>query len=168
MIVLGIDPGTATTGWGIIKCEKGFDPKPIAYGYISTGAEHPFPRRLNRIHDELTKIITEFKPSDIAIEELFFAKNVKTAIKVGHARGVMLLTAEKAGVAVYEYTPLQIKQAIVGYGRAEKNQVQYMVTKLLNLKKTPKPDDTADALAVALCHNNMQKWNKRRQGMNEK
>lgn len=151
MIILGIDPGIAIVGYSIIEC-NGNNFKAIEYGCIRTEAELPFPERIKIIYDGLTEIINKHDPSDLAIEELFFNKNVKTAIKVGQARGVEILAAVNKGLDIFEYTPLQIKQAVVGYGRAEKAQVQEMVKILLNLKETPKPDDVADAIAVALCH----------------
>lgn len=151
MIILGIDPGLAIVGYSIIEY-KGSQFKPLEYGAITTDSKTLFPERVKIIYKELLSIIDEYKPDDLAIEELFFNKNVKTAIKVGQARGVEILAAANRGLDIYEYTPLQIKQATVGYGRAEKHQVQEMVKMLLNLKKTPKPDDVADALAVAICH----------------
>jgi len=153
MIILGIDPGTATTGYGVIENEKG-KIKEIAYGCILTKSTESLETRLITIFDELTQIIKKYKPEMVAVEELFFASNAKTAISVGHARGVILLACSKAKVPVYEYTPLQIKQAVCGYGRADKQQVQKMVKALLNLEKIPKPDDAADGLAIAICHAN--------------
>lgn len=151
MIVLGIDPGIAIVGYGLIEC-RGNNFKAIDYGAIRTESKMLFPDRLKFIYDELTKIIDEYKPNDLAIEELFHNKNTKTVIKVGQARGVEVLAAVNQGLGIYEYTPLQIKQAVVGYGRAEKQQVQQMVKLLLKLKEIPKPDDVADALAIALTH----------------
>lgn len=151
MIILGIDPGVAIVGYSIVEC-KGNQFKAIDYGAITTSADVLFPDRIKHIYDRLIQIIDKYKPDDLAIEELFFNKNVKTAIKVGQARGVEILAAVNCGLEIYEYTPLQIKQAVVGYGRADKNQVQEMVKMLLNLKEKPKPDDVSDALAVALCH----------------
>lgn len=151
MIVLGIDPGIAIVGYGIIEV-KGNHFKAIDYGAITTDSNIIFPERLKIVYDKLTDIINLYKPDDFAIEELFYNKNAKTVIKVGQARGVEVLAGINAGIPIYEYTPLQIKQAVVGYGRAEKHQVQEMVKLLLNLKEIPKPDDVADALAVALCH----------------
>jgi crossover junction endodeoxyribonuclease RuvC len=152
-IILGIDPGLATTGYGIIIKEKD-KILVVNYGAIDTAPKLKFAQRLEKIHQNLTKIIKKYKPDIIAIEELFFAKNVKTALMVGQARGVLMLTAMQAKVAIHEYTPLQVKQALTGYGRADKNQIQQMVKVLLNLKKIPKPDDAADALAVAICCGN--------------
>ena len=157
MIILGIDPGIAIVGWGVINC-VGNTFKPIAYGSIVTDSKELFPDRIKLIYDELSLIIDKYKPTELAIEELFFNKNAKTVIKVGQARGVQILVAKNMGLELYEYTPLQIKQAVVGYGRAEKHQVQEMVKLLLNLKEAPKPDDTADALAVALCHGSSLKF----------
>jgi crossover junction endodeoxyribonuclease RuvC len=157
MIIIGIDPGIAIVGYGILEC-NGNNYKALDYGTIETGPEEIFPARLQAVYNQLTEIIKFYKPEDMAIEELFFSKNVKTAIKVGHARGVEILAAVNHDVGVYEYTPLQIKQAVVGYGRAEKRQVQEMVKLLLNLKEIPKPDDAADALAVALCHGSSIKF----------
>jgi crossover junction endodeoxyribonuclease RuvC len=149
-IILGIDPGLATTGYGvIIKDNDNF--LVVNYGTIDTLAKEKFADRLEKIHNGLDKIIKKYKPDVVAVEELFFAKNVKTALVVGQARGVIILTAIKSGVEIYEYTPLQIKQALTGYGRADKNQIQQMVRVLLKLKSIPKPDDAADALAVAIC-----------------
>ncbi len=150
MIILGIDPGTATTGYGVIENEKG-ETKYVDYGCILTKSTESLENRLVSIFDELTKIIKKFKPEMAAVEELFFASNAKTAISVGHARGVILLACSKEKVPVYEYTPLQVKQAICGYGRADKQQVQKMVKALLSLEEIPKPDDAADGLAIAIC-----------------
>ena len=157
MIILGIDPGIAIVGYGIIEC-KGNHYTAIDYGAITTDADMLFPDRLKIVYDRLTQIINIYKPDDLAIEELFYNKNAKTAIKVGQARGVEILAAINQNVEIYEYTPLQIKQAIVGYGRAEKHQIQEMVKILLNLKDIPKPDDVADALAVALTHGSSLKF----------
>lgn len=157
MIILGIDPGIAIVGYSIVQC-KGNNLKAIDYGCITTASDLLFPDRLKIVYDRLTEIIEEYKPDDLAIEELFFNKNVKTAIKVGQARGVEILAAVNQGLKTYEYTPLQIKQAVTGYGRADKNQVQEMVKMLLNLKEKPKPDDVADALAVAICHGSSIKF----------
>ncbi len=151
MIILGIDPGVAMVGYSIVEC-KGNNVKAIDYGCIITKAEEHFPDRIKTIYDRLLEIIDEYQPDDLAIEELFFNKNVKTAIMVGQARGVEILAAVNRGLDIYEYTPLQIKQAVTGYGRADKKQVQQMVKMILNLKETPKPDDVADALAIAICH----------------
>ncbi|MDD3679131.1 MAG: crossover junction endodeoxyribonuclease RuvC [Patescibacteria group bacterium] len=153
MIILGIDPGTATTGYGIIQ-KNGQEIKIIDYGCILTPANLPLPDRLLIISKDLRRIIKKFKPDQVAVEELFFAANSKTAIAVGHARGVLLLESKRSNLATFEYTPLEVKVALTGYGRADKNQVQQMVKCLLSLSKIPKPDDAADALAVAICHAN--------------
>jgi len=157
MIILGIDPGIAIMGYSILEC-KGNKFNAIDYGCIRTDSKLLFPDRIKIIYDSLTEIIKKYNPDDLAIEELFFNKNVKTAIKVGQARGVEILAAVNQGLDIYEYTPLQIKQAVVGYGRADKNQVQEMVKILLNLKEKPKPDDVADALAVSICHGSSIKF----------
>lgn len=157
MLILGIDPGIAIVGYSIVEC-KGNNLKAIDYGCITTDADMLFPDRLKIVYDKLTEIIEKYNPDDLAIEELFFNKNVKTAMKVGQARGVEILAARNKGINTYEYTPLQIKQAVTGYGRADKNQVQEMVKMLLNLKEKPKPDDVADALAVAICHGSSIKF----------
>ena len=152
MIIVGFDPGLATLGYGVIKTDKRSRPEMIDYGIVSTGKEENLAVRLCMLEKGVEQIISKFKPDEIAIEELFFAKNVKTAINVAHARGVILLTANKHCPNIFEYTPLQIKQALTGYGRADKNQIQQMVKSTLRLKGIPRPDDAADALAVALCH----------------
>ena len=157
MIILGIDPGIAIVGYSIVEC-NGNKFRAIDYGCIKTESNLLFPDRIKIIYDRLIEIIEKYKPDDLAVEELFFNKNVKTAIKVGQARGVEILAAVNQGLEIYEYTPLQIKQAVVGYGRADKNQVQEMVKILLNLKEKPKPDDVADALAVAICHGSSIKF----------
>jgi crossover junction endodeoxyribonuclease RuvC len=157
MIIIGIDPGIAIVGYGVVKL-TGNKFEVLDYGAITTESKMDFPDRLKIIYNKMTGIIDKYSPTDLAMEELFFNKNAKTAIKVGQARGVEILAAVNKGVEIYEYTPLQIKQAVVGYGRADKNQVQEMVKMLLNLKKIPKPDDVADALAVALCHGNSLKF----------
>lgn len=151
MIVLGIDPGYATIGYGLLDFEKG-KTVVIDYGVIETPKNEALPQRLCMIEDGINALIDKFRPQEVAIEELFFAKNVKTAINVAHARGVILSTVVKNVGNVFEYTPLQIKQALTGYGRADKLQIQTMVKTFLSLKSIPKPDDAADALAVALTH----------------
>jgi crossover junction endodeoxyribonuclease RuvC len=151
MLVLGIDPGTAITGYGLVKGE-GDDLTLVAYGAITTSSDWPLPERLQRIYEELTALIEDQQPTVVAVEELFFSKNVRTALSVGQARGVALLTAANARLPIHEYTPLQVKQAIAGYGRATKDQVQQMVKMLLSLDSVPQPDDAADAIAVAICH----------------
>lgn len=151
MIIVGFDPGLATLGYGTIKYEKG-KTEMLDYGVILTPKDENLAVRLAMIEEGVKQVIDRFKPDEIAVEELFFAKNVTTAINVAHARGVILLTATKYCGRLYEYTPLQIKQALTGYGRADKNQIQQMVKTFLRLKGVPKPDDAADALAVALTH----------------
>lgn len=151
MLILGIDPGTAITGYGIVSV-SGNKLKAVDYGCVRTEAKIPLYRRLQQINHEICRLIEEFKPDHFAIEELFFNKNTRTALSVGQARGVALLAAANAGLVIAEYTPLQVKQAVVGYGRADKSQVQYMVKTILSLREIPKPDDTADALALAICH----------------
>lgn len=151
MIILGIDPGIAIAGWGVVSYE-GSRFRTLGCGAIETPAENPTPDRLVTIYDELTKIIKQYNPSSMAVEELFWNTNQKTGIRVSQARGVILLCAAKNNLSIAEYTPLQVKQAVVGYGRAEKKQVISMVTLLLGLKEPPHPDDTADALAIAVCH----------------
>lgn len=152
MIILGFDPGLATLGYGVIKKEKGSRFQMLDYGIVSTPKDVNLAVRLTMLEKGVTQIIDKFKPDEIAIEELFFAKNVKTGIAVAHARGVVLLTAIKKCGKIFEYTPLQIKQALTGYGRADKPQIQKMVKMNLGLNSIPRPDDAADALAVALCH----------------
>jgi crossover junction endodeoxyribonuclease RuvC len=151
MLVLGIDPGTAITGYGLVKGEND-DLTLVTYGAIITSSDWPLPERLQRIYRELTALIEDRQPTAVAVEELFFSKNVRTALSVGQARGVALLAAANAGLPIHEYTPLQVKQAIAGYGRATKGQVQQMVKMLLALDSVPQPDDAADAIAVAICH----------------
>lgn len=152
MVIVGFDPGLATLGYGVIRKEPRKKAEMLDYGIISTPKDENLPVRLCMLEKGVKQIIDKYKPDEIAIEELFFAKNVKTAISVAHARGVILLTANKECGRLYEYTPLQIKQALTGYGRADKHQIQAMVKTFLNLKAIPKPDDAADALAVALTH----------------
>ena len=151
MIILGVDPGLAIVGWGILSY-SGSRFTPLAYGAVQTKAGLPVDERLLQIYEDLSAIIEKYKPDAIAVEELFFTSNITTGIVVAEARGVILLCAKQHGVPVYEYTPMQVKQAVVGYGKAEKQQVISMVTMLLGLPKPPKPDDTADALAIAICH----------------
>lgn len=150
-VILGLDPGTAITGYGLIRYD-GQSLTPIVYGVITTPAHTPLPVRLRTIHHELTVLIAQHRPTEAAVEELFFARNVRTAVAVGQARGVVLLTLAEADLPVHEYTPLQVKQAVAGYGQAAKSQVQEMVRLLLGLAAIPQPDDAADALAVAICH----------------
>ena len=149
MKILGIDPGLADTGYGIIEIQSQ-KIKMLACGSIKTSAKDSFIDRLNQLHQNLLTIIKKYKPNHAAVEELFFCKNVKTALLVGQARGVILMTIAEANLPIYEYTPLEVKQALTSYGQADKNQVGQMVKILLNLKTAPKPDDAADALAVAI------------------
>ncbi len=153
MIIMGIDPGFAITGFGIVKYE-GNRFSVLDYGAVTTEASMKLSQRLLVLNNRLEELIQKHKPDAVAIEELFFNKNIKTALTVGHGRGVAVLAAARSGVDIFEYTPLQVKQSVVGYGRAEKAQIQQMVKALLNLKAIPKPDDVADALAVAICHGN--------------
>lgn len=151
MIILGIDPGYAIVGWGIIEY-SGSKFRTLGYGSIQTKAGMPIVERLEFIYRGMNELVEKYHPDQMAIEELFFTNNQKTAIVVAQARGIILLAAHLAGLQVAEYTPLQVKQAVVGYGRAEKKQVITMVTSFLGLREPPKPDDTADALAIAVCH----------------
>ena len=151
MRVLGIDPGIAIVGYSILDFENNKF-KLVEYGCITTASTSPLTERLKFIYMEMENIIKEFKPTDMAIEELFFNKNVKTAITVAQARGVEILSGINNGLSIYEYTPLQVKQGIVGYGRADKFQVQQSVKNMLRLDHIPKPDDAADAIAIAICH----------------
>ena len=151
MVILGIDPGLAIVGWGVVDyCGSRF--RTLGYGSIETPAGMATERRLSLIYEELKKLIETYHPEHVAVEELFFNTNQTTGIRVAEARGVILMCADRLGVKVFEYTPLQVKQSVVGYGRAEKKQVITMVTMLLGLPKPPNPDDTADALAIAVCH----------------
>lgn len=151
MLILGIDPGIATVGFGLVESEKNRQ-KLINYGVITTPAGNSLSSRLDQIYNDLNEIFETFRPDVMAVEELFFNTNITTGIAVAHGRGIILLAGYRANVPVYEYTPLQVKQAVVGYGRAEKSQVISMVQRMLNMKTAPKPDDAADALALALCH----------------
>jgi crossover junction endodeoxyribonuclease RuvC len=151
MRILGVDPGTATVGWGVIEVLKG-QTALVAYGHISTAKELPLNKRLLEIATDLRSIIALHQPDEASVEELFFFKNQKTVISVAQARGAILLTLEEKGVIISGYTPLQVKQALTNYGRADKAQVQTMVKAILKLKEIPTPDDAADALALALCH----------------
>ena len=151
MRILGIDPGFATVGWAVIDSDRG-RLQPVAYGAITTPAHTNFESRLLMIKRDLETVIDKYSPTEMAIEELFFNTNITTGIAVAEARGVILCTAYEKGLRISEYTPLQVKQAVVGYGKAEKRQVIAMVTSILKLKSAPKPDDTADAVAIAICH----------------
>ena len=151
MRVIGIDPGTAITGWGVVEGD-GNQLTMVAYGVVTTPAGTPLPQRLQTIYHELTGIIQEWQPETSAIEELFFSKNAKTALTVGHGRGVAMLALANSNLPIVEYKPLEIKQAITGHGGADKQQMQQMVKLLLELDDIPRPDDAADGLAVAICH----------------
>ena len=151
MIILGIDPGVATIGFGLVRAERNRN-QLLRYGVITTPPGIPLSNRLLQISNDREELIHAFRPDEMAVEELFFTKNITTGIAVAHGRGVILLAAEKLGVPVFEYTPMQVKQAVVGYGKAEKRQVMLMTQHLLHMKEIPKPDDAADALALAICH----------------
>lgn len=151
MMILGIDPGYAIVGWGLVRYERGRF-TPLDFGAITTPAGAEFPRRLESIYEETAALLAAGRPDALAVEKLYFKNNQKTAIDVAQARGVILLAAQKAGVPIYEYTPLQVKSAVTGYGKAEKPQVMEMTRRLLRLTEVPRPDDTADALAIAICH----------------
>lgn len=150
MVILGIDPGYAITGYGVVSYERNHFTV-LDYGAITTKAHTPFEQRLLTLHQQMDAIIARFQPEVMAIEELFFQRNTTTAIGTAQARGVLILAAAEGNIPVYEYTPMQIKQAVTGYGRADKNQVSTMVKMLLNLESVPKPDDVTDALAIAIC-----------------
>ena len=151
MIILGIDPGVATIGFGVLSAERGKN-RLIQYGVITTPPGIPLSNRLLQISNDMEELIRTFHPDEMAVEELFFTKNITTGIAVAHGRGVILLAAEKLGVPIFEYTPMQVKQAVVGYGGADKRQVMLMTQRLLGMKQIPRPDDAADALAIAICH----------------
>ncbi len=151
MRILGIDPGVATIGFGLIEATRSRQVL-LEYGVITTPAGLPLSRRLLQISEDITALLAQFKPDEAAVEELFFSKNITTGIAVAHGRGVLLLEAERSGVPVYEYTPMQVKQAVAGYGGADKKQVMLMTQRLLKMKQIPRPDDAADALAIAICH----------------
>lgn len=156
--VLGIDPGIATTGFGVVREERNGQFTALAHGVLETPKTDTLPVRLQSLRTQLRELIVSWQPNEVAVEELFFATNAKTAMTVGQARGVILLTLQDAGLNPYEYTPLQVKQAVSGYGQADKKQMQEMVRILLNLPKIPKPDDAADALAIAITHLQSRKW----------
>ena len=151
MIVLGIDPGVATIGFGVVRAERQKNTL-VQYGVITTPPGIPLSSRLLQISDDMEELIRTFHPDEMAVEELFFTKNITTGIAVAHGRGVILLAAEKLGVPIFEYTPMQVKQAVAGYGGAQKRQVMLMTQRLLHMKEIPRPDDAADALAIAICH----------------
>ncbi|MDD4767853.1 MAG: crossover junction endodeoxyribonuclease RuvC [Desulfotomaculaceae bacterium] len=157
MFIMGVDPGTAITGYGLVKY-NGSRYSLVECGCIRTSPDTPMSERLHTIYRELTGIIGQYQPEQFAVEELFFNKNARTALAVGHARGVAMLAASSSGLPVFEYTPLQVKQAVTGFGRAAKEQVQYMVKTILALPEAPNPDDVADALAVAICHGQLYSW----------
>ena len=167
MRILGIDPGTATVGWGVLEID-GSRMAPIAYGHISTGSKIPLSERIAEISENLREISTRYAPDEASVEKIFFFKNQKTVIAVSQARGAILLTLETLGIRLFEYTPLQVKQSLTGYGRAEKKQMQIMIKSILKLSAIPKPDDVADALALALCHANSRKMNALLGGKNSK
>lgn len=167
MVILGIDPGYAIVGYGAIYF-NGIKHVPVGYGAITTDAGEDFNLRLKVIYERMVDIIKRSNPDAIAIEKLYFQNNQKTAIKVAEARGIILLAAIQAGLKIYEYTPLQVKTAVTGYGQAHKPQVMEMTRRLLNLKEVPKPDDTADALAIAICHANAAGSDLRLQLMNRR
>ncbi len=149
--ILGIDPGYAIVGFGVLDYD-GVKFTPVEYGAVLTEAGQPFPERLRAIHEDIEFIFDKFRPHSMAIERLYFTSNQKTAIDVAQARGVTVLSAARRNVPVFEYTPLQVKMSVVGYGKAEKRQVMEMTQRILNLAQIPKPDDAADALAIAICH----------------
>ena len=158
MIILGIDPGYATVGYGVLAYQRGRF-QVLDYGAVTTPAGLDFPSRIQIIYEGITELCERFHPDCMSVEELFFNTNITTGIQVGHARGVILLAGHQKGVEVFEYTPLQVKQSVVGYGRAEKRQVMEMTRQLLGLAKIPRPDDAADALALAICHAHSSKSN---------
>lgn len=164
MRILGIDPGIAIVGFGFID-KQGSQLKPVQYGSIQTEAGLSVPLRLKQIFEAMQELLSTYQPEEIAVEKLFFNKNVTNAFSVGQARGVILLAAELAGIPVYEYTPMQVKQAVTGYGGAEKKQIQEMARLLLRLPSVPKPDDVADALGVAITHAHFQQFNRLVEGV---
>jgi len=157
VIILGVDPGTATTGYGLVTEDEGGEARLVRYGAIITAPSEPMPERLLAIHREMTALIREHAPDALAIEILFFGRNVTTALTVGQARGVVLLAAAQANLPVYEYKPAEVKQAVAGYGGADKRQMQEMVRIMVGLDEIPRPDDAADAVAVAICHLHSQR-----------
>jgi len=158
MRILGIDPGIAIVGYGVVD-KEGNRYKTVAYDAVTTKAHTPLEDRLEKVYNGVCEIIKEYKPDAMSIEELFFNNNAKTALTVGQARGVIILAAVQHHIPVYEYTPLQVKQALTGYGRASKTQIQQMMKSMLGLTEVPKPDDVADALAIAVCHGNSMRFN---------
>jgi crossover junction endodeoxyribonuclease RuvC len=155
--VLGIDPGTAITGWAVLEEQNGL-PVAIAFGHITTSKDLPDSERILEINTDIAEILEKYQPDEAAIEKIFFFKNQKTVIEVSQSRGAVLLTLERKNVRIFDYTPLQVKQSLTGYGRAEKKQVQLMTQSILKLKSLPKPDDVADAIAIAICHINSRKF----------
>ncbi len=151
MRILGIDPGYATTGFGLLETAPA-GVRLLRYGVVTTPKELPFPKRLEILYDDLLQLVEATAPDAAAVEELFWGHNITTGIGVSHGRGVILLALTKAGVPIFEYTPMQVKQAVVGYGKAEKRQVMDMTRRLLHIDRIPRPDDAADAIAIALCH----------------
>ena len=167
MRILGIDPGTATVGWGILEVNGG-NMTALAYGHIATSPALPLSERIAEIARDLREISRQYSPEEASVEKIFFFKNQKTVIAVSQARGAILLTLETLGIRLSEYTPLQVKQSLTGYGRAEKKQMQIMIKSILKLSDIPKPDDVADALALALCHANSRAMNALLEGKNSK
>lgn len=167
MRILGIDPGTATVGWGILEVNGG-NMAALAYGHIATSPALPLSERIAEIARDLREISRQYSPEEASVEKIFFFKNQKTVIAVSQARGAILLTLETLGIRLSEYTPLQVKQSLTGYGRAEKKQMQIMIKSILKLSDIPKPDDVADALALALCHANSREMNALLEGKNSK
>lgn len=157
-LALGIDPGTATTGYGLVRVEPDGSLVAVKYGVLLTPKEFTASARLVMLYDQLRDVLNEYKPELAAVEKLFFARNVTTALAVGQARGVVMLAIEQAGIEVFEYTPKEVKNAVAGYGGADKRQVQEMVRALLQLDSIPKPDDAADALAIAITHLNTKRY----------
>lgn len=151
MIILGVDPGTAITGYGVVEYHQGKETL-VSYGVIRTAADSPMEQRLLKINHEFNALLDQYQPEAVAIEELFHQKNAKTVISVAQSRGVLLMNTAARSLELAEYTPLQVKQAVTGYGNADKKQVQIMVQKILHMEQVAKPDDAADALAIAICH----------------
>jgi crossover junction endodeoxyribonuclease RuvC len=157
-LALGIDPGTATTGYGLVRLLPDGELVAVSFGILSTPKEAAPAARLEMLYNDLTKLIKKYKPETAGVEKLFFSRNVTTALAVGQARGVIMLAIQKAGIEIFEYTPNEVKQAVAGYGSADKRQVQEMVRALLQLDSIPKPDDAADALAIAITHLNTKRY----------
>jgi crossover junction endodeoxyribonuclease RuvC len=157
-LALGIDPGTATTGYGLVRLTQDGSLEAVSFGIIATPKDTPAPARLEMLYNDLRKLIKKHRPETAAVEKLFFQRNVSTALAVGQARGVVMLALQQAGIEAFEYTPNEVKQAVAGYGSADKRQVQEMVRALLQLDSIPKPDDAADALAIAITHLNTTRY----------